>query len=201
MDAVGLYSLFPGWRIIAPTTAFDYVGMFNSAMTSRDPVLIAEHHALYDVEGEVPASGLDYFVRLDRAKVVAEGGDVTVVAYQAMTREALAVAAELAGEGVAVEVIDLRALDSASIDYEAISRSVKKTGALVTLEQSPRSRCVGPKIAQRVQEDCFDWLDAPVRCIGAKDVPVPVSRALERAALPDRDEVRGVLLDCARRAR
>ena len=199
MDPVGLYSLFPGWQIFAPSDAFDYVGLFNSAMLSRHPVLMVEHHSLYGEEGEVPRVDLSYFIRPGRARVVAEGGDVTVVAYQAMMREALAAARELGEEGIGVEVIDLRSLDSASLDMETIAASVRKTGALVTLEESPLSRCIGPRIAQRVQEECFDSLDCPIRCIGGADVPMPVSKVLESAALPDSGRVRDVLRRAARR--
>jgi 2-oxoisovalerate dehydrogenase E1 component len=168
-------------------------------MVIRNPVLIVEHHSLYPEEGLVPTDDLSYFVRPDRARTVADGEDVTLVAYQAMTHLAMSVAEDLGADGISVEVIDLRALDYASLDFETIEQSVRKTGALVTLEESPMSRCIGPKIGHRVQGDCFEWLDCPVKCIGAADVPMPVSKVLETAVLPNREQVKHTVRDCARR--
>jgi len=199
MDPVGFYSLFPGWQIVAPTNAFDYIGLFNSAMVGRNPVVIIEHHSFYEEKCEVPAGDLDYFVQFGRARTLTAGEDITLVSYEGGVRTAMTVAENLRQEGIGVEVVDLRTLDFAGIDFELIARSVSKTGALAILEESPKSRCIGPRIAHEIQGTHFDALDSPVQCIGAHDVPMPVSRVLEKAALPDVARVTEVVRSAAAR--
>ncbi len=184
MDPVALFALFSGWRIIAPTTPFDYIGLFNSAMQSKDPVLIVEHHALYDKTGLIPSGGCGYYVRMGKAKRLREGKDVTVLAYSSMAALAAQSAEELAAEGIEAEVIDLRSLDPASIDYETIGCSLRKTNTLVIIEQAPRSNSIGTVIAYECESRFFDYLDCPVKRITGADIPNPVSRVLESAALP-----------------
>lgn len=189
MDPVGLYALFPGWRMVAPADAFDYVGLFNSAMHSLDPVVILEHHALYDVESSVPAETLDYFVRLDKARVVVPGDDVTVLAYSSLVPRCTALHPMLLDQGASAEIIDLRTLDLPGIDYETIGKSVMKTGAVVIVEQAAKSQAIGPRIAASITERFFDYLDGPVTCLTSLDVPNSVSRVLERAALLQDKEI------------
>ncbi|TVQ17579.1 MAG: MFS transporter [Spirochaetaceae bacterium] len=217
MDPVGLYALFPGWRIVAPADAFDYVGLFNTAMHSLDPVLILEHHALYGEAGAVPtacdaptASGaptaqksdsadLDYCIPFGKARIVRPGTELTAIVYGSMVARVAAIADTLATEGVEVEVIDLRTLDLASIDFDAIGRSLTKTGAIATVEQAAGGQAIGARIAAQVTERFFDALDAPPGVITAMDVPNPVSRALESAAMIGDDEIRELLRAMARR--
>lgn len=199
MHPVGLFALFSGWRIVAPADATDYVGLFNSAMCSLDPVLIIEHQALYDQEMPVPAGDLDYFIELRKARVVASGSDVTLLAYSSLVPRCKKLLPRLAAEGVSAELIDLRTLDYAGIDYDAIGRSVRKTGAVVIVEEALRSQSIGPTVAANITERFFDYLDGPVACMASEDVPPPVSRVLEAAALIKDDDILNTAVAVARR--
>ena len=183
MDPIGLFATSPGWRVIAPSDAFDYIGLFNTAMQSLDPVLVIEHHSLYRNKAKVPKDCLDYYIPFGRARTVCEGSDVTVCSYGGMTGRVTMLAEKLRSDGVSAEVVDLRTVDIPSIDYAAIGESLKKTGALVFVEEAPPSQSIGPKIAAKMTGEYFDYLDAPPRCLSALDVPFSVSRALEAAAL------------------
>ena len=183
MDPVGLYGMFPGFRIIAPADAFDYVGLFNTAMQSLDPVVILEHNALYAQRSPAPAGDLDYAIPFGAARTVQAGDQVTVLSYGGMAGRCAAVAAALAADGVSVELLDLRCLDRLSIDYDAIGASLAKTGALVIVEEAARSQGIGPALAAEITARCFDDLDGPVACVTSMDISTPVSRRLELAAL------------------
>ncbi len=189
MDPAALYGLFPGWRIVAPSNAFDYVGLFNSAMQSLDPVLIIEHHSLYGQRFPVPKDDLDYFIPFGKARVAAEGTDVTLITYGCMVGRCERVCARLAEAGVSAEIIDLRTIDPLSIDHNAIGCSVAKTEAAVVVEESPRSQSLGATIAAEVTERFFDQLHGPVHRLNSVDVPNPVSHVLESAAIIGDDEI------------
>jgi 2-oxoisovalerate dehydrogenase E1 component len=199
MDPVALFALFSGWRIVAPTTPFDYIGLFNSAMRSKDPVLIVEHHELYNRTGLVPADNYNYYIQMGKAKKLTEGNDITVLAYSSTVPLATQTAQEIAEEGIGVEVIDLRSLDFASIDYQTIGSSLAKTNTLVIVEQAPRSNSIGATIAHECESRFFDYLDSPpVRLTGA-DIPNPVSKVLESAALPSLEKTKDIIRSIARR--
>jgi 2-oxoisovalerate dehydrogenase E1 component len=185
MNPVGLFGLFSGWRILAPSNAFDYIGLFNTAMRFNDPVLIVEHADLYEKKARVPIDNLDYFVAYGKARVVRPGRDVTCLTYLTGVNDSLKAAEELARDGLDVEVIDLRTLDYSGIDFDTIGRSLEKTGLVLILEQVPRSMGLAGRISDEIQERFYDLLDGPVEKITAADVPPPVSRALETAMLPD----------------
>ena len=189
MSPVGLYALFPGWRIVAPANAFDYVGLFNSAMKSRDPVLIMEHHSLYDQKFPVPQESLDYFIPFGRARVVREGTQASVITYGSMSVRLEALLSELEARNVSAEVIDLRSVDYPGIDWDTIAASVRKTGAAVIVEQACRSQSIGARIASEITESCFDYLDMPTRHLASLDVPPSVSRVLEAEALIGDEEI------------
>ncbi|MCK4417751.1 MAG: MFS transporter [Candidatus Latescibacteria bacterium] len=199
MDPVALFALFSGWRIVAPTTPFDYIGLFNSAMQSKDPVLIVEHHELYNRTGLVPADNYDYYIQMGKAKKLTEGNDVTVLAYSSTVPLATQTAHEIAEEGIGVEVIDLRSLDFASIDYETIGDSLSKTNTLVIVEQAPRSNSIGATIAHECESRFFDYLDSPPARLTGADIPNPVSKVLESAALPSLERTRDIIRSVARR--
>ena len=185
MNPVGLFSLFSGWRVVAPANAFDYIGLFNSAVRCNDPVLIIEHADLFEQKCQVPSDMLDYFVAYGKANVVRPGADLTVLTYLTGVNDAAAAAEELAAEGLDIEVVDLRTLDYSGLDFDTIGRSVEKTGLVLILEQVPRSMGIASRICDEIQERFYDFLDAPIEKITAPDVPLPVSRALETAMLPD----------------
>jgi 2-oxoisovalerate dehydrogenase E1 component len=185
MNPAGYFSLFSGWRIMAPSNAFDYIGLFNSALRFNDPVLMIEHADLYGQIDRVPVDSLDYCVAYGKAKVVRPGNDVTVLTYLTGVKDAAAAADELASEGLDAEIIDLRTLDYSGLDFDTIGQSVEKTGLVIILEQVPRSMGVASRIIDEIQARFYDFLDAPIEKITAPDVPPPVSRALEAAMLPD----------------
>ncbi len=183
MDPVGLFALFSGWRIVAPASAFDYIGLFNTAMHSLDPVVILEHHSLYGLKFPVPKGELDYCLPFGRARRLAEGSDITVLTYGGMTARLQALLPELGRRGISAELIDLRTLDLPGIDYETIGASVRRTGVVALVEQASAGQGIGARIAAQITERFFDELDAPPGVLGSLDVPPPVSRVLEEAAL------------------
>lgn len=180
MDASGLFALYPGWRIVAPATPFDYIGLMNTALRCNDPVLVVEHNDLYQSVGQVPVRDWDYCIPFGRARVARPGSACTVLTYLSMVDVCTAVAQDT---GIDAEVIDLRTLDPLGLDWETIERSVRKTNRLLIVEQTARGTSHGARIAQEAQERLFDWLDAPVmRVTGTQSAPV-VSKTLEQAAL------------------
>jgi len=189
MDPSAFFALFSGWRIVAPSNAFDCVGLFNTAMRFRDPVLIVEHGQLYAEKGQVPADTLDYCVPYGKAKVVRPGTQVTVLTYLTGVGQCLQAAEALAEEGIEAEVIDLRTLDYTGMDWKAIGDSLRKTGSVLVVEQAPRSLTLGGRIADEIQARFFDHLDCPVGHVTGADVPLPVSKVLEEAALPSLEQV------------
>ena len=190
MDPSGLFSLFSGWRVIAPSNAFDYIGLFNTAMRYNDPVLMIEHGLLYAEKDQVPADTMDYYVQYGKAKVLRPGKDVTVLTYLMGVNACLKAAQELEAEGISAEVIDLRTLDYNGMDYATIGESVSKTGSVLIVEQAPRSLSLSGRIADEIQERFFDYLDCPIGKLTGADVPNPVSRKLEEAVLPSAERVK-----------
>ncbi|PKL29086.1 MAG: MFS transporter [Spirochaetae bacterium HGW-Spirochaetae-2] len=188
MDPTALFSLFPGWRIIAPSNPADYIGLFNTAMRSNDPVLVLEHQQLYREKGTVPENMLDYCIPFGSAKVVLEGSDVTCVAYGGMVQK-LQAAACILSESVALEIIDLRSLDAPSIDYETICASVGKTGWLLFFEEAPMSQSIGKQIIYHLQNGTDLKLKGKSRVVSSVDVPMPVSRPLEFDCITNVDDI------------
>ncbi|MBN2210805.1 MAG: hypothetical protein JW709_05350 [Sedimentisphaerales bacterium] len=199
LDPVGLFSLFSGWTIVAPSNAFDYIGLFNSAMTSNNPVLIIEHHELYPVKFEVPENNLDYFIPLGKAKIVRTGSNVTVLSYGRMLNVCQIAAENLQSRGVDVELIDLRTISPLDIDYETIGCSLAKTHILVMVEQAPRSLSLAQKIAEHCQTAFFDDMDGPIITLAGRDIPNPVSKRLEQAAVPSSDDIEQTIFKAAKR--
>jgi len=199
MDPVGLYALFPGWRIVAPSNAFDYVGLFNTAMVSLDPVLFLEHHSLYGMRFPVPAGSLDYYIPFGKAKIVASGEDITVLTYSSMTARVAALKEQLDSRGVSIELIDLRTVDLPGVDYETIGRSLKRTGVVVTVEEAAEGQSIGSRIAAEITRRFFDDLDGPPGWLASLNVPNPVSQVLERAAMISDDTILSSLEGMAKR--
>ncbi len=189
LDPVALFNLFPGWRILVPTTPFDYIGLFNVAMMSKSPTFIVEHQAFYSTRGKIPKGPPDHLVRPGRAKVIRQGRDATVVAYGYAVSLAQEAAQQLEAKGISAEIVDLRTLDTAGLDFETIGRSLRKTSRLVTIEQAPASNSVGPKIAAECLKRFFDDFDCPPASVAAPDVPIPVSRRLEKICLLSVDQI------------
>ncbi len=199
MDPTALFALFSGWRIVSPVMPADYIGLFNSAMQSKDPVLIVEHHELYNTTGSVPADNLDYFIEIGKAKKISEGKDVTVLAYSWSVSLVAQAAQQLAEEGISVEAIDLRTVSMLDIDYELIGESLEKTSNLVIVEQSPQSNSIGARIGYECHRRFFDRLDAPILTVTGKDVPSPVSKWAEATAMPNVEQIKDTIRKSAKR--
>ncbi|MET0451073.1 MAG: thiamine pyrophosphate-dependent enzyme [Mycobacterium sp.] len=190
MDPAGIFATSPGWRIIAPSTAADYIGLMNTALALQDPVLVIEHTDLYGKREPVPDGDPDYYLPLGRAAVRRTGSDVTVLSYLNMVAEC-----EQAIErtGVDGELIDLRWLDRASIDWETIEASVRKTNNVLIVEQGAHGTSYGAWLSDEINRRLFDWLDSPVtRVTGSEASPV-ISRVLERASIALSSEVADAL--------
>ena len=175
-----LWVHFPGIYVVMPATPYDAKGLLKAAIRDDNPVMFIEHKMLYGVEGPVPEE--EYVIPLGVADVKREGKDVTVVTYSRMVYRALEAAEELAREGISVEVIDLRCLKP--LDVETVVASVVKTGRLVGVTEAYRTGSFLGEIFALVNEQAFDYLDAPMVRVAAADVPVPMSEALEAAAVP-----------------
>jgi len=201
MDPVGLYSLFPGWRIVAPSDSFEYIGLFNSAMRSNDPVLMIEHHSLYAKDFPVPSGDLDYCIPFGKARVVAEGSDVTLLVYGSLVGRCEGLLPGFAAEGISVDLIDMRTLDLPGIDYDTIGRSLGRTGALVIAEEAPASQSIGSAVSASIMERFFESLDAPVARVTSLDIPLPVSRVLERETMISDEKILRTTVAVARRTR
>lgn len=186
MDPAGLYVNWPGWRIVAPSTPFDYVGLMNSALLCEDPVLMIEHVDLYNSTGLAPVDDLDYYIPLGKAKVVRPGRAFTVLTYLYMTPLAIQVAEKM---GLDAEIIDLRSLDRAGIDWATIAASIQKTNNVVVLEQGPLTVSYGGVLTDEIQRRFFDYLDQPVKRIHGGESSPSVSKVLERAAFVGAEEI------------
>jgi len=170
----------PGLKVVAPSTPADAKGMLRTAVRDNNPVIFLENLALYNTKGEVPDG--DYTVPFGQAKVAKEGADLTVISYSRMSTMALDVARRLEqANKLSIEVVDLRSLRP--LDHETIINSVKKTNRAIVFEEDWRSFGVGAEIAATLQEEAFDFLDAPIKRVASVEVPLPYSKPLERAAL------------------
>ena len=179
------FAHIPGLKVCVPSTPYDAEGLLKSAIRDDNPVVFLEHKVLYFTKGPVPQE--EYTVPLGVADVKREGSDVTVVGLQVLVNYALEAAEELAAEGISVEVVDPRTVSP--LDVDTIVNSVKKTGRLVIAHQAYEQGGIGAEIAARVQDAAFDYLDAPIQRVAGKNVPIPYSEVLERAALPGKEEV------------
>ena len=171
-----------------PSTAYDAKGLIKAAIRDDNPVIFEEHKGLYRAPAlreVLPAE--DYIVPLGEARTVLEGEDLTIVTYGAMVHKSVEAARTLEGDGVGVEVIDLRTL--LPLDEDAIVESVKRTGRLLVVHEDTRTGGIAGEITIRVSERAFEWLDAPMLRVTAIDAPVPYSGSLEDYFLPQVDDV------------
>lgn len=188
MDPAGIFATSPGWRIVAPSTAQDYVGLMNTALDLDDPVLVLEHVDLYPKREPVHTDHMDYRLPMGVANIVRAGTDVTVLSYLSMVHVARDIAEE--HDLIDAEVIDLRWLDRASIDWETISVSVKKTNAVLIVEQGAQGTSYGGWLADEIQRRLFDWLDQPIQRVTGSEASPSISKVLESAANADDNDVR-----------
>ncbi|MFW9862666.1 MAG: alpha-ketoacid dehydrogenase subunit beta [Candidatus Thorarchaeota archaeon] len=175
----------PGLKIAVPAFAYDAKGLIKTAIRDPDPVMFFEHKLVYDRKEEVPEE--EYLVPFGEAKVRREGADVTVWGTFFMLHKALEVAEGLAKDGISVEVIDPRTL--VPLDKKTLIDSVKKTGRLVLVTEETKTGATTAEISAMVQEEAFDWLDAPIKRVNAPDTPVPFSPTLEQYFIPDNKRI------------
>jgi pyruvate dehydrogenase E1 component beta subunit len=184
----------PGLKVVYPSNPYDMKGLMTSCIQEDNPTVMVKHKRLLGMTGHVPAE--PYAIPLGQAAIARAGRDVTVVAYGRMANEALAAAELLAGEGVDCEVVDPRTLQP--LDTATIVESARRTNRVVVVHEAVRFGGLGAEIAAQIQEEAFDFLDAPVARIGAPFSPVPFSPALEQHYVPDAakiaDGIRGVLV-------
>jgi 2-oxoisovalerate dehydrogenase E1 component beta subunit len=184
----------PGLRVVCPATPHDAKGLLASAIEDPNPVLYFEHKHLYRrIKAEVPDER--YTIPFGQARIHRAGDDVTVVTWGAMLYTAEEAAQELDAEGVSVEIIDLRTLQP--WDKQAVLESVAKTSKLLILHEDTRTSGFGAEIAAQVVEEAFEQLDAPIRRIAAPDTPVPFSPVLEKAFIPQVENVAAALRELA----
>lgn len=182
----GFFFNVPGLKIVAPSTAYDAKGLLKAAIRDNDPVIYCEHKYLYRrVKDSVPDG--DYVVPIGKARIAQEGDNVSIVTYGAMVHTALEAAQALGGNGISVEIVDLRTL--LPMDKKTILNSVRKTNKVVVLHEQTRTGGVGAEVSALISEECFDHLDGPIMRVAAPDTPVPYSSQLEEAFIPQTKDV------------
>ena len=181
-----LFMNVPGIKVVAPSTPHDVKGLLIASIRDNNPIIFMEHKLLYRTKGLVP-EGL-YSIPIGEAEIKREGRDLTVVAYSIMVPRALEAAGQLASEGIELEVVDPRSLKP--LDRETIVESVCKTGRVLIVHESPVTGGVGGEIAAVIADsEAFDYLDAPIRRLAGLNVPIPYNRTLERAAVPQVEDI------------
>ena len=179
------YANCPGLKVIVPSNPYDAKGLLKSAIRDDDPVIFMESEQMYGDKGEVPEG--EYTLPIGVAEIKRTGKDVTLVSFGKILKEAIIAADELIKEGIDVEVIDLRTIRP--LDYASIFESVKKTNRLVILEESWPFGNISTEITYQVQNQIFDYLDAPIEKINTADTPAPYSPVLLKEWLPNHQDV------------
>jgi pyruvate dehydrogenase E1 component beta subunit len=180
------YAHCPGLKVVAPYTGADHKGLLKAAIRDPNPVVFLEHELVYGESFAVPDDP-EYLVPIGRARIAQRGEHVTLTAFSRMVKLAIQAAEELQKVGISAEVVDLRSLRP--FDIETVVASVKKTNRIVAIEEGWPFAGIGSEIAAIMMEECFDWLDAPVKRVTGKDVPLPYAANLERLAVPQVEDI------------
>jgi pyruvate dehydrogenase E1 component beta subunit len=180
------YAHVPGLKVVAPYTGADYKGLLKSAIRDPNPVIFLEHELVYGESFAVPDDP-EFLVPIGKARIARAGEHVTIAAFSRIVKLALQAAEELGKAGISAEVIDLRSLRP--FDVATVAESVKKTNRIVSVEEGWPFAGIGSEIAAIVMEECFDWLDAPLKRVAGKDVPLPYAANLERLAVPQVEDI------------
>jgi pyruvate dehydrogenase E1 component beta subunit len=181
-----IFAHFPGLKVVAPSTPAEAKALLKSSIRTDDPVFFIEHSTMYSERGEV-SDDPNFLLPLGKSDIKRKGKDVTLVTYSKMVSISLKAAAELEKEGIDVEIIDLRSLRP--LDLDPVFESFKKTNRAVIVEEGWKTFGIGSEVATRIYEECFDYLDAPIERVAQKEVPLPYSADLERAAIPQVKDV------------
>ena len=180
----GWYASVPGLYVAVPSTPEDALGLFRTCRELMDPVMFVEHILLYGARGEV-SDGIK--IPLGKADVKKQGSDVTIISYSKMVQNSLEAAALLENDGISAEVVDLRTLRP--LDVETIIASTKKTHRVVVVEETTKFGGFAGEVVSIVQQEAFDYLDAPVGRVAGEEVPIPYSMPLEKLAIPDTQRI------------
>ncbi|MBD1397624.1 pyruvate dehydrogenase complex E1 component subunit beta [Pontibacter sp. JH31] len=175
------YANTPGLKVVVPSNPYDAKGLLKSSIRDNDPVIFMESEQMYGDKGEVPEE--EYTIPIGVADVKREGSDVTIVSFGKMMKVVLAAADELAKDGIDAEVIDLRTVRP--IDYKTLIESVKKTNRMVVVEEAWPLASISAELAYHIQSNAFDYMDAPVKRVTCRDVPLPYAPTLIEASLPN----------------
>lgn len=175
----------PGLKVVMPSTPYDAKGLIKSSIRDDNPVVFIEHKLLYMTEGLVPEE--EYIIELGKGDIKRAGKDSTLIAWSGMVPKTLAAAEKLAQEGIDVEVVDPRTL--VPLDKEIILRSVRKTEHVVIAQEAVRRGGVASDIASIIQEEAFDYLDAPIEIVAGKNTPIPFNNKLEQASIPQEEDI------------
>jgi len=186
-----LYGNFPGFIIVAPSNPYDAKGLLKSAIRNNNPVLYLENELDYGMKMDIPTS--EYLVPFGKAKVIREGKHLTLISYSRMLSFCNQVAREYAKEGIEIEVIDLRTIKP--LDMGTIAESVRKTHFAVLVEEGHIFAGISAEVGFQIQEQCFDYLDAPLNRVCQRETPLPYSKEIERASQPNPERIHAAIAE------
>jgi pyruvate/2-oxoglutarate/acetoin dehydrogenase E1 component len=175
----------PGLKVVMPATPYDAKGLLKRSIRDDNPVVFIEHKMLYNTKGPVPEE--EYTIPIGIADIKKEGKDLTILTYSRMTLFSIEAAKILEKEGISAEVIDLRTL--LPLDMDTIVKSIKKTNKVIIVEEGTKTGGTGAEIGMKIIEECFDYLDAPIKRLAGADVPMPKSPVLEKLAIPQINDI------------
>ena len=181
------FAHIPGLKVVLPSSPYDAKGLMKTAIRDNNPVVFMQDKVDLHQKGPVPDPAQEYTIPFGQAEVKREGTDLTLIATSSMVREALGAAAELAGDGIEAEVIDPRTLSP--LDEQALIDSVRKTSRCIVIDEGYQRYGAGAEIAAMIGERAFYDLEAPVRRLGAMDVPVPFAPSLEDLTIPGKGQI------------